>query len=71
MEAASRAALIHVKRRDRFHKQQSRRRYAANGFAFVPQTCRAPNTARRGCRTDTEGLTYNRQPDQRSIMLAR
>jgi len=22
-------------------RQQSRRRYAANGFAFVPQTCRA------------------------------
>ena len=23
-------------------KQQSRRRYAANGFAFVPHTCRVP-----------------------------
>jgi hypothetical protein len=30
-------ALIHVKKRKL--KQQSRRRYAANGFAFVPHTC--------------------------------
>jgi hypothetical protein len=35
-------------------KQQSRRRCAANGFAFVPHMCR-PLRHRLGCRTGTEG----------------
>src|SRR6516165_7363208 len=38
----------------RFLKQQSRRRYAANGFAFVPPRCRW--AALVGCRTGGEVL---------------
>jgi hypothetical protein len=42
-------------------KQQSRRRYAANGFAFVPQTLPCPRTS-HGIGRVVE--LANRQPDE-------
>ena len=52
-------------------KQQSRRRYAANGFAFVPHTCRFLGRHPLGCRADGEQCRcFYLQSDRASIASA-
>ena len=55
-------------------KQQSRRRYAANGFAFVPQDpCRCPPVPscgiRQGCRTGNGVGVHLRPPRLRRRLI--
>src|SRR5215469_2220892 len=52
-------------------RRQSRRRYAANGFAFVPKPAVQPHehSAWQGL-TGLEGASFQPQPDERSIAPA-
>ena len=52
-------------REERSLKQQSRRRCAANGFAFVPYTYRFLGRQSLGCRTGGEEMRLHLRPKGR------
>jgi hypothetical protein len=61
-EIRAEGSVLPTSRAPRGSKQQSRRRYAANGFAFVPHPCRVLGQHSSGCRNWTVKVMRQTSP---------